>query len=376
MKVSSIFIAVCCLISNTLIGQTTLVSSATVYKMGESGYHSFRIPAVILGADHKTLLAFAEGRKNSRSDTGDIDLLLKRSEDGGRTWSEIIKVWDDADNVCGNPSPVVDTNSGKIILLATWNLGSDHEKDIKMKCSQDTRRVYMLTSGDNGLSWSAPTEITASAKQKEWTWYATGPCHAIQLKTGKYKGRLVVPCDHAYLLDTVSVYRSHLIYSDDSGSSWKIGGISGEGGNESCVVELSNGDLMLNMRSSGTMREQQKCRLVAISRDGGKTLEQTKFEKQLSEPVCQGSILNYSNGEKITSTLLFSNPDNPDKRRSMTIKSSIDNGMTWKVLYFLGDTPAAYSDLVVLPTGHIGILYENGLKRPTEQINFDVFPRP
>jgi sialidase-1 len=356
----------------TAFCQTTLISTATVYKMGENGYHSFRIPAIILAADHKTLLAFAEGRKNSRSDTGDIDLLLKRSTDGGRTWSEIIIVWDDAENVCGNPSPVVDVRTGKIVLLATWNLGSDHEKDINKKRSKDTRRVFMLTSADNGASWSQPAEITKMTKKNDWTWYATGPCHAIQLTKGKYKGRIVVPCDHAYLSDTMSVYRSHLIYSDDLGKSWHIGGISADDGNESSVVELSDGTLMLNMRSSGKSREKEKCRLVAISKDGGESLGETKFEKQLSEPVCQGSILNYLNGDKITSKLLFSNPSNPDKRRGMTIKLSMDNGTTWNVVYSFEDVPAAYSDLVVLPTGNVGILYENGLKRPTEQINFDV----
>lgn len=373
MKLGFWFFCAACLCGvPAALGQATGTPLVSVFKMGENGYHSFRIPALILASDHKTILAFAEGRKNSRSDTGDIDLVLKRSTDGGRTWSSLITVWDDADNVCGNPAPVVDGKTGKIVLLATWNLGSDHEKDILKRTSKDTRRVYMLTSSDDGLSWSGAREITPTVKKNEWTWYATGPCHAIQLKKGKYKGRIVVPCDHAYLADTLSVYRSHLIYSDDSGKTWKIGGVSADGGNESCAVELSNGKVMLNMRSSGEMRKKEKCRLIAISKNGGESLGETTFEKQLPEPVCQGSILNYAQNDRLGSVLLFSNPVNTEKRREMTLKISKDDGKTWDTLYSFGNQPAAYSDLVVLPDGKIGILFECGEKKLYEQIGFSV----
>ncbi|HKZ68307.1 MAG TPA: sialidase family protein, partial [Chitinophagaceae bacterium] len=166
-----------------------------IYKNDEEGYKCFRIPALITSAKG-ALLAFAEGRKNNCGDAGDIDLVLKRSEDGGKTWSKLQVVWNDSTNTCGNPAPVVDQRTGNIILLSTWNLGSDHEKDIINGSSKDTRRVFVLSSTDEGITWSAPKEITKNVKKDTWTWYATGPGRGIQLSKGKHKGRLVIPSNH------------------------------------------------------------------------------------------------------------------------------------------------------------------------------------
>ena len=143
-----------------------------LFESGTNGYNTFRIPAIIR-TQKETLLAFAEGRKKSSSDTGDIDLVLKRSEDNGKTWSELSVIWDDGENVCGNPAPVVDRQSGNVYLLSTWNLGSDHESEIIRETSKDTRRVFVFTSTDDGRTWSDAKEITASTKLSNWTWYAS-----------------------------------------------------------------------------------------------------------------------------------------------------------------------------------------------------------
>ena len=140
-----------------------------LFSAGDGGVHTYRIPAIVQ-TQGGVLLAFAEARHNSRSDTGDIDLVVRRSTDGGRTWGETITVWDDGGNVCGNPCPVVDRRTGRVLLLSTWNNGKDPEKDIHARTSIDTRRVFLLYSDDEGLTWSAPREITASAKKKAWTW--------------------------------------------------------------------------------------------------------------------------------------------------------------------------------------------------------------
>lgn len=174
-----------------------MMTGDAVFRKGENGVHTYRIPAIVQ-TKAGTVLAFAEARHNSGSDTGDIDLVLKRSTDGGKTWGPIITVWDDAENVCGNPSPVVDRNTGRIILLSTWNNGKDPEKKIHSRESIDTRRVFCMYSDDDGLTWSKPKEITRSTKKNRWTWYATGPCHAIQLTSG----RIVIPCDHGTFIDS------------------------------------------------------------------------------------------------------------------------------------------------------------------------------
>ncbi len=162
----------------------------SVFVSGQDGYHTYRIPAVIV-TPKGTVLAFCEGRKSNRSDTGNIDLLLKRSTDGGRTFSPQQVVWDDGDNTCGNPCPVIDRKTGTIWLLLTHNLGEDRESEIIGRTSKGSRTVWINKSTDDGVTWSKPVEITATTKKPSWTWYATGPGVGIQLKSG----RLVIPCD-------------------------------------------------------------------------------------------------------------------------------------------------------------------------------------
>ena len=147
-------------------------SEQPVFAAGQDGYHTFRIPA-LLRSKSGALLAFAEGRKNSASDTGDIDLVLRRSTDNGATWGPVQVVWSDGANTCGNPAPVLDEASGSVRLLATWNLGADSESMIVNGTSADTRRVFLLASSDEGETWSSPAEITDTAKLAGWTWYAT-----------------------------------------------------------------------------------------------------------------------------------------------------------------------------------------------------------
>ena len=149
-------------------------------------------PAVVVANDG-SVLAFCEARKSSCSDTNDIDLVMKKSTDHGRTWSEMKVIWSDDANVCGNPSPVVDHVTGEIHLLATWNNGKDHESQIIDGTSIEGREVYYLVSGDSGETWTTPINISNSVKLPDWTWYATGPVHGIQLK----KQNLSKPAGHS-----------------------------------------------------------------------------------------------------------------------------------------------------------------------------------
>lgn len=365
------------LLSAVLVASLSLTAQAQRYeqilfKKGDYGYHTFRIPALVQ-TKSGAILAFAEARRNSGSDTGDIDLVMKRSTDGGKTWSEMMMVWDDAENVCGNPSPVVDSRSGRIILTMTWNNGKDPEKNIHAKTSIDTRRVFVTFSDDEGLSWSTPREITSQAKSSEWQWYATGPCHSIQLQKGAHKGRIVVPCDHS---KTGEGSNSHVIYSDDLGESWHIGGILRHG-NESTITELKNGDLMLNMRcgSKKLRNEMSRQRLVAISHDGGETFDETYLDKGLVEPVCNASIINYAPKGKLTNTILFSNPKDGEKRINMSLSISYDSGKTWEKNILVSDKATAYSDLLVLPNGDVAIFYERGENRPYDTMVFTIVPK-
>lgn len=334
-----------------------------LFRSGQDGYQCYRIPAIVQTVKG-TLLAFAEARKNNCSDAGDIDLVLKRSEDGGKTWSPMQIVWDDAGNTCGNPAPVVDQRSGNIILLSTWNLGEDREPRIIDQTSKDTRRIFVLSSSDDGHTWSAPREITSDVKLPNWTWYATGPGNGIQMHSRKFAGRLVIPCDH--IEAGTKKYFSHIIYSDDGGQSWRLGGTTPQDQvNECAVAELPGGRLLLNMRNYTSARIRQ----MAESKDGGLTWSPLRGDTTLIEPVCQASMIRYAyKGKK--PFLAFSNPASQTARTNMTVRLSSDHGKTWKQSQVLHAGPSAYSNLVVLPNGNLGCLFEAGAKSPYEGIVF------
>jgi len=334
-----------------------------VFIAGQDGYTCFRIPAIIQ-ATNGSLLAFSEGRKNGCSDTGDIDLVMKISEDGGLSWSPLRVLWDNSTNTCGNPAPVLDQVRGVIHLLSTWNLGSDREPLIIDQTSTDTRRVFVLQSDDNGQSWTLPTEITSNVKLPNWTWYATGPGSGIQLKQAPFTGRMMVACDHIEAEN--KKYFSHVIYSDDHGTSWQLGGSTPKDQVNECeVAESPGGQLILNMRNYD---RNMKYRQTALSEDGGISWNHQKHDTKLIEPICQASLQVYQYGQ--IEALLFSNPASEEQRVNMSLRASYDWGATWPDSVILHQGPSAYSDLVVLADGTVGCLYEAGEDNPYEAIVF------
>uniref|UniRef100_UPI0025D57B15 sialidase family protein n=1 Tax=Proteiniphilum sp. UBA5384 TaxID=1947279 RepID=UPI0025D57B15 len=152
-----------------------------LWEQGTGEYNNYRIPALVV-TNEGTLLAFCEGRE--AGDTGDINLLMKRSEDNGMTWSDEQVVWDDADNTCGNPCPVVDEETGRIWLFTSWNNGKDKESDIINKTSLSPRLPYVCYSDDDGKTWSKPASLEETCRDPSWGWYATGPGIGIQVKKG------------------------------------------------------------------------------------------------------------------------------------------------------------------------------------------------
>ena len=332
-----------------------------IFKSGTEGYSTFRIPAIITTKSGR-LLAFAEGRVNSSSDTGNIDLVMRSSDDGGKTWSPLKIIWNDGENVCGNPSPVEDVQTGEIHLLMTWNLGEDHEREIIDGKSKDTRRVFVSSSSDDGENWTISKEITSSVKKENWTWYATGPCHGIQLRFGENKGRLVIPCDH--IEEGSKKYFSHSIYSDDNGKTWQLGGTTPQDWvNECTVAELSDGKLLLNMRNYDRT---QKSRKISYSGDGGISWSSIQADSTLIEPICQASLIFTAENER----LWFLNPASEKYRVNMTLKTSSDFGKTWEIAKTLNTGPSAYSDLTLIDKNTLGCLYEGGRFNPYEGIVF------
>ena len=350
-----------------------------LFSGGENGYSSYRIPSLI-ATKKGTLLAFCEGRKDGASDAGNIDILLKRSTDNGKTWSTQNVIWDDGPNTCGNPCPVVDEETGTIWLLLTHNRGDDTENDIIKKTAKGTRTVWVSKSEDDGLTWSDPEDITPTTKKPEWGWYATGPGIGIQIKHGPRKGRLVIPCDFSYDDPNGKVqggpyeYGSHAIYSDDHGKTWKLGGVITPKSNECQVAELADGKgtLLMNIRSYFG----RGVRTQSLSYDGGESWTAPIDAPDLTEPVCQAAMLRYAwpNPKTPAGILLFLNPANSQKRNNMTLRASYDDGKTWSVVKTIHAGPSSYSSLARLRNKNIGMLYEAGEKGPAEAIFFDVVP--
>lgn len=332
------------------------VSRTRPFVSGTSGYHTFRIPALLRAADG-TVLAFAEGRVNGGGDAGDIDLVLRRSADGGRTWLPLQVVQEEGAETIGNPAPVLDRDTGRVWLLFCRN----------------NDRVFETHSDDHGASWSARRELTSTVKRAGWGWYATGPVHGIQLRRGPHAGRLVIPCDHRD-----PAHKSHVVYSDDHGQSWFVGGVVGGTGamrpNECTAVELTDGRVALNMRDqSGSVDR----RIVAYSQDGGSSFGVPFHDAALPDPTVQAATLRLEATDQGDDRdwILFSNPASATDRVLLTIRSSFDETRSWPLARTLWAGPSAYSDLALAADGAVLCLFEGGVQRRYEYIECARFDR-
>jgi sialidase-1 len=340
------------------------VEDNVLFQQKSEGYSCFRIPAVV-HATNGDVLAFAEGRVADCGDDGDIDIVLRRSSDGGKTWGPLQVVSDGNGSTHGNPVPIVDQKTGRIVLVTTHN----GPEPCTNGCDRDP---YVQTSDDFGATWTAPRELT-DAKLPSWNfWYATGPMHGIQLAHGPHAGRLIVGASfETYDGAGPHVYGTHLLYSDDAGESWHIGATtSREDGKviaqEVTVVERDNGQIYALARERGT---DPGNRAYAVSSDGGETFDEPfRTIPKLVMPDVQGSLLRFD-----AHRILFSAPAHPAAREVMTVRSSYDEARsfgTWeqgKVFYW---GPSAYSDLVRLDRDQAGLLYEAGVANPYESIRW------
>jgi sialidase-1 len=337
---------------------------STPFTSGTDGYHTYRIPALTRTQDG-TLIAFAEGRKNGGGDSGDIDIVCRRSTDGGATWAPLQVVTARGADTAGNPTVVVDPASGDLVLLSCGNTGSATETTILKGFA--VRTVYVQRSPDNGATWTAPVDITAHVKTSWMRWYATGPGCGAAVTQGPHAGRLVIPANHsrtpaAGSSDTGAEPKylgGHALISDDGGHTWQIGFTSSNPSgalneNETTVAELSDGRLYFNCRDQyGTA---PGTRADAWSTDGGSTV-QTVYRVQgtITTPVVQGSLLQVPGGP-----LLYAGPEHPDGRVAMAIRRSDDGGATWWTCRKISGLHAAYSSMAMLNADTVGVLYETG----------------
>ncbi|WP_189356073.1 sialidase family protein [Undibacterium squillarum] len=338
--------------------------SSTPFPASDANYGCYRIPAIIR-MPNGDILAFSEGRPAGCADYGNIQIVMKRSTDAGASWSEQVVVARNASKQAGNAVPLLDTKDprfpgGRLFLF--YNTGNAPESTIR-NGGAGLREQYVISSTDNGQSWSTPRNITSQTAKigaapynnaADWRTLAMGPGHGL-MHSG---GRLVIPGNFTAgpPLAAYADNRAYVFYSDDHGDSFKIGEPSAyPGANETTAAELSDGKVMLNSRDqSGASRR----RIVAVSSDGGANFGTAMPDSTLPDPVCEGSLLNIVwQGKKY---LAFSNPASTSGRNRLTIRISPDDGKSWPYSMLVTADASAYSDLTLVDPNTIGVIYENG----------------
>lgn len=352
-----------------LVAAEPTLDVVDVFPPGSNGVARYRIPGVVV-TGNGTILAYCEARRNDSKDWGEIEIHLRRSTDGGKSWLPGQHIAHHGSRIEGNPRK---------------QTGGEHEQTVNNPVAVVDRatraieflycvnyaRCFSMRSSDDGQTWTAPIEITNTFEtfrnKYDWKVIASGPGHGIQLQGG----RLVVPIWLAYgAIGDHGPSACGTIFSDDHGTSWQAGDIAvpnaGEYGNpnESMLATLSDGQVIMITRSVSKPNR----KIISVSPDGATRWSLPVFHPQLWEPICMASILAIPSEP---GTLIFSNPhtlslnrqgqENPagrGDRRNLSIKLSRDDGQTWTVNKTLDAGPSAYSDLAILPDGTILCLYE------------------
>jgi sialidase-1 len=348
-----------------------------VRNVGDDGANRYRIPGLAT-TNKGTLIGVYDVRWRSGGDLpGDIDVGMSRSTDDGRTWEPMRVIMDMGDDPkwnydgIGDPAVLVDKNTGTIWVAATWSHGnrSWFGSGPGLK-PEETGQMMLVSSDDDGVTWSKPINITKQVKKPEWSFILQGPGKGITMRDGtivfaaQYQDPPSKENKTAHRLP-----HSTIIYSKDHGKTWDVGSGAFDDTTESQVVELEPGVLMLNCRYN-----RKAVRVVMITRDMGKTWQKhTTSERSLIEPgSCMASLIDVDQelGKDVGKWLLFSNPDSTRGRHHITIKSSPDRGLTWPKEHRLlldEETGAGYSCMSMIDEKTVGILYEGSQAHMTFQ---------
>ncbi len=353
-------IFVCVLAGAAVCAVAQKPASVPVFVSGAEGYKCYRIPAIVKTPDG-ALMAFAEARRNSCSDFGDVSIVLRISVDGGLTWGPMSTAASNGALQAGNPTPIVDIldrryPKGRVLLL--YETGNATEADVRE--GKGERRIWMQTTVDDGRTWSKAVDITGGTKAASWRAYGTGPGHGLLLTGGPHKGRIVVGAYHsegAAQYDSHD-YAAHIIFSDDHGKTWRRGAtLQVPGSNESTVAQRSDGTVVMNSRDETGATP---ARIISIGKYGRAQWDEVHVAHDLPDPKCEGSMIAYRD-KKGWLWLLFSNSGSGvlGKRENLTVSVSSDGGKTWPSHTVLYAGPAAYSDIVLMGNDQLGVLWES-----------------
>ena len=329
----------------------SIISRTVLYQPGDYGSANYRIPAVITARDG-SIVAATDKRKYNESDLPeDIDIVCNRSTDGGLTWSEpvTIALGTGYNHGFGDCALSWDNNENGLIAVFVGGPG------LWNSTSSNPIRSYMSRSYDNGMTWTAPVDITDfifgsnCVVPEHRTWRASffGSGNGLLTSTGR------IMFVAAIRETTAQSLNNYAVYSDDNGETWHVSGRASVGGDEAKVVELSDGRILMSIRHNGR-------RWYNISQDGGETWQSSVSTwNDLVTPACNGDIIRYTsvNQGYNTNRLLHSLPYGSE-RSHVTVYVSYDEGETWPVSKCIVPYSSAYSSLCVLPDGTIGLYVE------------------
>ncbi len=364
----SVFAA--CLISAVSAQETV------VFRSGEDGYASYRIPAIIKNKNGD-LIAFSEGRVDHAGDYGNVDIVYKISQDQGKTWGKLNVAADYDKLQAGNVAPVVDLTdpaypSGRIFLF--YNTGNNHEGEVRK--GKGLREVWYITSTDGAKTWSEPVNITSQTHRpnqpqvnpeytfkEDWRTYANTPGHGFQFVSGPNKGRIYIAANHSSGDPSAQGkdWNAHAFYSDDHGKTFKLSqNVPYPGTNESTAAQIGENEVYMSSRNQQLNPKQ---RVISVSNDGGESWQSSAPDPNLPDPINQGSVLSWKKGKNFV--LAHINAADEKNRDNLTLRLSKDKGKTWYFTKLIAKAPegykgaySAYSDIVLMKPKLVGILYE------------------
>lgn len=354
----------CCFLALALPAESGEPRFSDVFLAGKDGFKSIRIPSVLV-TKSGSVIAFAEGRSDN-ADQAQNNIVAKRSSDGGRTWGRLSMVAEDGERSLNNPCVVMDRRSGHIFMMCQSYPAGVSEQSSKVRAGYEGDRIvrnYLITSEDDGFTWSGPRDLTRETKRLEKvTTIAGGPGIGIQLRHGPHAGRLLFPFNEG----PFGRWNIYAVFSDDTGKTWHMGSVAPgaliedpKGGtvstvNEAQCVELKDGSIRFNARRWGGRPLRKTC----TSSDGGKSWSNIEDVPELQDPGCMGSVFRLSDPDDgLKSRILYCGPQSV-RRENGTLFLSEDEGLTWPVSRLLWKGSFAYCVLTGLPDGSIGCLFE------------------